>query len=69
MMYKKKTLNIPVELLAEAQRLSGSTTETMAVVLGLEELIKRKKLEALLLLGGKGLVTLSKKEQSRLRSR
>ena len=69
MMYKKKTLNIPVELLAEARKLSGSTTETMAVVLGLEELIKRKKLEALLLLGGKGLVTLSKKEQSKLRSR
>ena len=69
MMYKKKTLNIPVELLAEARKLSGSTTETMAVVLGLEELIKRKKLEALLLLGGKGLVILSKKEQSKLRSR
>ena len=69
MMYKKKTLNIPVQLLAEARKLSGSTTETMAVVLGLEELIKRKKLEALLLLGGKGLVILSKKEQSKLRSR
>ena len=69
MTYKKKTLNIPVELLAEARKLSGSTTETMAVVLGLEELIKRKKLEALLLLGGKGLVILSKKEQSKLRSR
>ena len=56
-MHIKKTVNLPKELLDEAVRLSGATTQTMAIVLALEELIKRKKIERMQQLKGKGKVT------------
>lgn len=60
---------IPRDLLEEAVRASGATTKTMAVVMGLEELIRKKRLEALLRLKGSGVVKLTKKDLKRMRSR
>ena len=49
---KKITLNVPEDLLLDAQKMTGlGITET--VVLGLEELRRRKKRHALLALRGK----------------
>lgn len=62
-------MNIPRDLLEEAVQVSGASTQTMAVVLGLEELIRRKRLEALLKLKGSGKVGLSQKELGQMRSR
>ncbi|MHC4471455.1 MAG: type II toxin-antitoxin system VapB family antitoxin [Planctomycetota bacterium] len=49
----RTTLNIPEDLLDEAMRLSKAATKTMAVVMGLQELIHRKKIEQLRSLRGK----------------
>ncbi|MDO8461515.1 MAG: type II toxin-antitoxin system VapB family antitoxin [Deltaproteobacteria bacterium] len=62
-------MHIPKDLLEEAVRVSGVGTQTMAVILGLEELIRRKRLEALLKYKGKGLVKLSKKDLKKMRLR
>lgn len=56
----KKTINIPRELLKEAVKISGATTQTMAVIMGLKELVRQKKMEALLKLNGKGKIRFSK---------
>ena len=62
-------MHIPKDLLDEAVRVSGVGTQTMAVVLGLEELVRRKRLEALLKLKGKGVVGLSRDDLRKMRSR
>jgi hypothetical protein len=62
----KKTLNLPKELLEEAVKLSGSSTQTMAIVLALEEFVRKKRLEAILTLQGKGRITFG--EESFLKS-
>lgn len=62
-------MNIPKDLLEEAVRVSGATTQTMAVVLGLEELIRKKRLEALLKLQSTGAVGLTQKDLKRMRRR
>ncbi|OGQ05438.1 MAG: hypothetical protein A2W61_05760 [Deltaproteobacteria bacterium RIFCSPLOWO2_01_44_7] len=62
-------MNIPKSLLEEAVRVSGATTQTMAVVLGLKELIHKKNLEHLLSLKSSGAVKLSKKDLKRMRNR
>lgn len=62
-------MNIPMDLLNEAVRASGAATKTMAVVLGLEELIRRKRVEALLKLQGTGIVKLTRKDLRRMRRR
>jgi hypothetical protein len=60
-------MNLPKELLLEAQEVSGAPTQTMAVILGLEELIRKKRLEKLASLKGSGAIKLSKGEQKALR--
>lgn len=62
-------MNIPKDLLREAMRASGVTTQTMAVVMGLEELIRRKRLESLIKFKGKGVVRLSKQDMRKMRAR
>ncbi|MBI5299567.1 MAG: type II toxin-antitoxin system VapB family antitoxin [Deltaproteobacteria bacterium] len=62
-------MNIPKQLLQEAVKVSGATTQTMAVVLGLEELIRRKRLETLLQLKGSGALGLSQRSLKRMRRR
>lgn len=49
----RATLNIPDELVAEVQRLSGEKTKTQAIVTVMEEYVRRKKMEDLLALRGK----------------
>lgn len=49
----RTTLNIPAKLLSEARRLSGAKTKTQAIIWGLEELTRRKKIEHLWSLRGK----------------
>jgi hypothetical protein len=56
-------------LLKEAVLLSGASSQTMAVVLGLQELIKKKRLERLAALQGSGAVELSLEEIKKMRSR
>ncbi len=65
----RTSMNIPKDLLEEAVRASGAKTQTMAVVMGLEELIHKKRLEALLKLRGSGAVKLSFKDLRRMRDR
>lgn len=60
---------IPKNLLSEAVHLSGANTNTMAVVMGLEELIRKKRLEKLLTLKGSGAIRLSKADLKRMRHR
>ena len=61
----KKTLNLPKELLEEAKSLSGASTQTMAIVLALEEFVKRRKLEKLMKLKGTGKVKFPKNFRNR----
>ncbi|MBI3592127.1 MAG: type II toxin-antitoxin system VapB family antitoxin [Nitrospirae bacterium] len=49
----KTTLNIPDELIKEAMTTSKSKTKTDAVIAGLKELIRQKKIEKVLSLVGK----------------
>lgn len=65
----RTSMNIPRDLLEEAVRLSGAKTQTMAVVMGLEELIRRKKLERLARLRGSGALDLTTRDLRRMRSR
>lgn len=65
----RTSMNIPKALLKEAVEVSGATTQTMAVVLGLEELIRKKRLERLLKLQGTGVVRLNPRELRKMRDR
>ncbi len=49
----KTTLNIPDELIKEAMTASKSRTKTEAVITGLRELIRQRKIERVLSLAGK----------------
>ncbi len=49
----RTTLDLPEELLKEAMRLSKVKTKTSAVILSLQELINKKKIEQLRKLKGK----------------
>ena len=49
----RTTLDLPGDLLSEAMRLSKVKTKTGAVVLSLQELINRRKIERLRKLKGK----------------
>ena len=49
----RTTLDLPADLLAEACRLSGARTKTQAIIWGLEELSRRKRIERLMGLRGK----------------
>ena len=52
-MIVKKTMNLPKELLEEAVKLTDSPTQTTAVILALQDLVRKKKLEKLLDFKGK----------------
>jgi len=62
-------MNIPTELLAEAVKLSGAPTQTIAVVMGLQELIRKKRLERLLALQGTDAVALTRRDLRAMRRR
>lgn len=62
-------MNIPRELLKEAVTLSGAPSQTVAVIFGLEELIRRKKLEKLSHLMGSDTIKLTEKDLREMRSR
>jgi hypothetical protein len=49
----RSTLDLPADLLEEAMRVSGARTKSMTIVMGLQELIHRKRMEELRALGGK----------------
>jgi len=49
----RATLNIPDDLITEVQRLSGQKSKTGAIVMAMEEYVRRQKLQALLALRGK----------------
>jgi hypothetical protein len=44
----KTTLDIPPRLIEEARRLSGEKTKTRAVIVALEEFVRRERFERLL---------------------
>jgi hypothetical protein len=62
-------MNIPRDLLEEARQPSGAETQTMAVVKGLQELIRKKRLGQLLALRGTDVVQLTDAELRKLRRR
>mgnify|MGYP001579166972 CR=1 FL=1 len=49
----RTTLNIPEVILSEARRLSGAKTNTQAIIWGLEELVRKRRIEKLWALRGK----------------
>lgn len=67
--WMRTSMNIPKELLEEAVRASGASSQTMAVVMGLQELIRTKRLERLVSLRGTDAVVLPAAAQKRSRRR
>lgn len=65
----RTSMNIPKDLLSEAVKLTGVKTQTSAVILSLQEMIRRKKLERLFSLQGKGVLGLKKNDLKRMRQR
>lgn len=61
-------MNIPKDLLKEAVHLSGASSQTIAVVLGLQELIKKKRLERLAALQGSDAIEMSPAAIKKMRS-
>lgn len=49
----RATLNIPDDLVAEVQKLSGEKSKTKAIVTAMEEFVREKKIKKLLSLRGK----------------
>ena len=49
----RATLNIPDELLAEVQKLSGQKSKTKAITIAMQEFIRQKKIKELIALRGK----------------
>jgi len=49
----RATLNIPDEIIAEVQEITGKKTKTGAIVAGLKEFIRQKRLRELIDLAGK----------------
>ena len=62
-------MNIPRALLDEAVKVSGAKTQTTAVVMGLEELIRKKKVAQLLKLQATGAVKLTQRDLGKMRAR
>ncbi len=48
----RTTLNIPPEIIAEAQRILGYTSKTDTIIFSLRELVRRKRVEELKALAG-----------------
>jgi metal-responsive CopG/Arc/MetJ family transcriptional regulator len=49
----RATLNIPDELIAEVQNITGAKSRTKAVVTAVQEFIRKKRMEELLALKGR----------------
>lgn len=49
----RATLNIPDDLISEAQKLSGEKSKTKAIIIAVQEFVKEKKLRKILALRGK----------------
>lgn len=49
----RATLNIPDELLADVQSLSGERSKTRAIVTAMEDFVRRRRMESLISLQGK----------------
>ena len=49
----RATLNIPDDLLAEVQKISGEKSKTKAITTAMQEFIKQKKIKELIALKGK----------------
>ena len=49
----RATLNIPDELIAEVQNITGAKSRTKAVVTAIQEFIRKKRMEQLLALKGR----------------
>ena len=49
----RATLNVPDDLIAEVQKLSGQKSKTKAIVAVMEDYVRRKRIQALLDLRGK----------------
>jgi hypothetical protein len=49
----RATLNIPDDLLAEVQKISGEKSKTKAITTAMQEFIKQKKIKELIALRGK----------------
>ena len=62
-------MNIPKDLVREAMRLSDAASQTQAVIMGLEELIRKKRLEKLASLRGSGRAALTQAQLRRMRAR
>jgi metal-responsive CopG/Arc/MetJ family transcriptional regulator len=52
-LFMRATLNIPDDLLAEVQKLSGQKSKTKAITLAMQEFIRQKKIKGLIALRGK----------------
>jgi len=49
----RATLNIPDDLLAEVQKISGEKSKTRAITTAMQEFIQQKKIKELIVLKGK----------------
>jgi Arc/MetJ family transcription regulator len=49
----RATLNIPDELIAEVQQISGQKSKTQAIIMVMEDYVRRQRMQALLDLRGK----------------
>ena len=49
----RATLNIPDNLLAEVQKISGEKSKTKAIITAMEQFIRQKKIKELIALKGK----------------
>ncbi len=62
-------MNLPKDLLNEAIKASGASTQTDAVVLGLKELIRKKKLRRLVELKKSNIFKLTQSQLKEMRKR
>lgn len=65
----RTSMNIPKELLTEVVKATGVKTQTSAVILSLQEMLRRKKLEKLFSLQGKGVLELKPSDLKAMRRR
>jgi hypothetical protein len=49
----RATLNIPDDLIAEVQKISGEKSKTKAIITAMEEFVRQKKIKELIALRGK----------------
>ena len=62
----RTTLNIPDDLLAEVQKLSGQKSKTKAIIIAMEEFVRQKRIRELVALRGKIRIDYNWKKEERL---